>query len=415
MNIWYLNHYAGTKNSPKEGRSYYLSKGLVNAGENCSVITSSFHHLQREAYVEQEEKVVKKDIDGIPFLWLKTPHYKGNGISRIKNMLSYAYACWKNDFVKSGFLEKPDVIIITSVHPFHIFAGIKWAKKYNAKLVFEIRDIWPLSLNLLLGVSKRHPLSIVLSVIERIGYRKADLITSVLPNALEYMEPKGVSSERFLYIPNGFDDSFTWSNTNIHQEELTKIRRRYSRLIMHTGSMGEPNGLEILVKAANACKSNNNVAFVFIGDGSLKTELVTVSNSEHIYFFPSIPKNQIMSALSFADICYCGAKNLPELYKYGVSPNKVFDYMAAKKYVLLGIDSPNNPVELANSGFCFSPTNENTLYGVIQNIVNLKDSELQSAGENGYNYLLREHTFNNLAVKLINKLCELKVKNETYI
>lgn len=404
VHIWYLNHYAGAYESPREGRSYFLSKGVINAGSKCSVIASSFHHLQREEYKEQTESIVSKSVDGIPFLWLKTPHYSGNGLSRVRNMVSYAYSCWKNDFVKSNFLEKPDVIIITSVHPFHVLAGIKWAKKYNAKLVFEVRDLWPLSLNLLLGVSKWHPLSLLLSVIERIGYKNADLVTSVLPNALDYMGPKGVNNDRFVHIPNGFVDDFEWSETNIHQDELLKIRQRYSRIVMHTGSMGKPNGLEMLINAANACKSNANVAFVFIGDGSLKEELILSSSSEHIYFFSPIPKYQVMSALEYSDVCYCGAQDLPQLYKYGISPNKVFDYMAAKKFILLGIDSPNNPVELGEAGYCFSPSDADKLPQIIENIVNMKDSDLLIAGQNGYDFLYREHNFNQLANNLLNKI-----------
>ncbi|MDH5424073.1 MAG: glycosyltransferase family 4 protein [Gammaproteobacteria bacterium] len=409
MKIWYMNHYAGASDRPREGRSYNLARGIINAGSECAVIASSFHHFQRNNLPEQKETVLTKVIDDIPFLWLKTPKYKGNGLSRVLNMLSYAYACWRYDFVKQGLLEKPDVIIVTTVHPFHIVAGIKWAKRYGAKLVFEVRDLWPLSINLLLGVSKWHPLSIVLSVLERMAYKHSDLVTSVLPNALMYMGDKGVTSERFLYMPNGYLEDIDWADSNFHEQILTRIRSAYSRVIMHTGSMGPPNGLDILISAANQFKDNSDVAFVFIGDGILKKELIEMTCSSHIYHLSPIPKDQMQSALSYSDICYCGFQDLPELYKYGISPNKIFDYMMAKKFILLGSDSPNNPVELSGAGFCFKPSQDVGLYSIIKNIINFDNQELYEKGLRGYEYFKKDHDFNKIAADLLTKLTYLEI------
>lgn len=411
MHIWYFNHYAASSVSPKEGRSYFLAKGLQNAGVKCSIVASSFHHLQRKR-LPQTEKIYTQKIDGIPCLWLKSPTYRGNGWQRIKNMVSYSFSCWKYDFVRLGYLDKPDVIIITSAHPFHIIAGIKWAKHYNAKLVFEVRDLWPLSLNLLLNMSKFHPLSITLSILERIGYSKSDLVVSVLPNAFDYMKFKGVEKGRFLYLPNGFSSEFSWKNKVTHGRELNDIRDNYEHIIMHTGSMGEPNGLEILIEAANELKDNKNIAFVLIGEGVLKEKLIANSLSNHIYFFSSISKNQIQMALSYADICYCGAKDIPELYQYGVSPNKIFDYMLARKFIILGVSSPNNPVEMASAGVCVRLLNKKSLKNLIERIVTLDRATLLEKGQNGYDYVIKNHEFDELAKRLILRLNDLSLKGK---
>ncbi|WP_375752259.1 glycosyltransferase family 4 protein [Vibrio sp. HN007] len=404
MHIWYMNHYAGSKSFPKEGRSYFLARGLLKAGATCSVIAASYHHLQKGVHHEQSLGIEKENVEGIPFLWLKTPKYVGNGFSRIKNMLAYSYACWKTNFVSSGFLEKPNVIIVTSVHPFHIFSGYRWAKYFDAKLVFEVRDIWPLSLNLLLGLKKWHPLYLLLAFMEKFGYRNADLVVSVLPNALKHMEPKGVEPERFLYLPNGFISDFPWKKTNKYKKELAVIRSKYSRVIMHTGSMGKPNGLEMLIDAANELAERKDIAFVFIGSGSLKDELVLKSKSPNIFHFDPIDKDEVMSALSYSDICYCGSQDLSELYKFGISPNKVFDYMFAKKMILLGIDSPNNPVEVANAGYCFSPSQHQQLHHIISDIADEAEPVLRSKGLSGYDYLINNHDFDVLAQKLLTRL-----------
>ncbi|MEY8216687.1 MAG: glycosyltransferase family 4 protein [Colwellia sp.] len=400
-----MNHYAQGINHPQEGRSFFLAESINRLKDcKCTVIASSFHHFNRNQQ-EQAPKILTKNIDGVSIIWLKTPEYLGNGLKRIRNMFSYSYQCWVHDFSKLDGIEVPDVIIVSSVHPFHFLSALKWSKIYGAKLVFEVRDLWPLSLNLLLGVSKYHPFSLLLSAIERIAYRKSDLVISVLSNALSYMEPKGVNQENFLYLPNGYSTVTINDTYNEHEEALKKIRNKYKRIVMHTGSMGTPNGLELLVTISNKLKDNDKIAFIFIGNGDKKDELIRASNSPHSYFFPPIPKSQLSSALKYADICYCGSqKYLQDLYCYGVSPNKIFDYMAASKFVLFVVDSIDTPIELAKAGVKFSPSSEDDIHDFLVSSLQLEDSFFSEKGNSGKEYLIENHYFEGLSNKLIEKL-----------
>ncbi|EGG29030.1 Glycosyltransferase [Aequoribacter fuscus] len=405
MVIWYYNHYAGSSRSPKDGRSYYLTKSLKKCGHSPVVISASFHHLHKEkSQIPQRDPVVYDIIDGVPFVWFKTPNYLGNGLKRILNMLTYSFRVWQHDLVEELGLRSPDVIIISSVHPFHFFACLKWSKKYNAKLVFEVRDLWPLSLNLLLGLKKWHPLYILLALIERVGYRYSDLVISPLKNANLYMEAKGLRKNNFLYIPNGYINDFEWSRNSSLDKQLKVIRAKYKRVVMHTGSMGVPNGLELFVTAANEMSSNSSVAFVLIGKGQLEENLKKMSDSEHIYFFDAVPKREVLHLLSYSDACYCGSQNLPELYQYGVSPNKIFDYMLAKKAIVLAIDSPGNTVELSRGGICVKPDSITSMIHALKYICSITDAELQRFGEAGYNFLIKEHDFDKLALRLVERL-----------
>ena len=408
MNIWYVNHYSPGTRNPKEGRAYFLSKGLVENGAECAVIGASFHHLIRESS-QQREQICSRNVDGIPFVWLKTPTYVGNGFGRLKNMFIFALRFFNIDLVAKSILNKPDAIIISSGHPFHFLAGLKWARKFDAKLVFEVRDLWPLSLNLIVGLSRFHPLTIVLALFERLAYIKSDLIVSLLPNAFEHMAAYGVKRDRFINIPNGYSVSVPASNQCNIDESLRRIRKKYSLLIMHTGSMGQPNGLQLLLEVANDFRANSKVGFVFIGGGSCKDELMQASNSPHVFFFDAIPKDQVQQALSYADIGYCGSqKGLGDLYKYGVSPNKIFDYMAAGKFILFVVDSFNTPVDLAGCGVRYSPSD---LEGIKMFICSAVQNEnfLHNAGSRGKVYLQKNHEYTLLTKKLLNKLGELEL------
>lgn len=405
MVIWYYNHYSGSSTSPKDGRSYYLSKSISECGHYPVVIAASYHHLQKDKGLKAHKDIIEsKNIDGVPFVWFKTPIYAGNGLGRIINMFIYAIRVWRYNLVVELGLKSPDVIIISSVHPFHLFSCLKWSKRYNAKLVFEVRDLWPLSLNLLLGLKKWHPLHWLLSLIERTGYKKSDLVVSPLKNANIYMENKGLSKDKFLYIPNGFMSDFQWSDGSCLDKQLQIVRSKYKRVVMHTGSMGTPNGLELFVAAANEMSRIDSVAFVLIGKGELEKKLKNMADSEHIYFFDAVPKSEVLHLLSYSDACFCGSQNLPELYQYGVSPNKIFDYMLAKKTIILAVDSPDNPVELSGGGFCVKPNSIGSLLHVLKSIDLLEDAKLKSMGEAGYKFLIKEHDFDKLALKLIEKL-----------
>ena len=162
MNVWYCHHYAGSRLEANYGRPYFLAKALIEQGHRCRVISASFHHLMRSP-VDQRNNVVSEKVNSVNFTWLKASRYVGNGAGRFKNMFMFAFRLRFENLVDDHEIEKPDVIIISSTHPFHIFAGAYWAKKHHAKLIFEVRDLWPLSLIQILGISEYHPLSIILN------------------------------------------------------------------------------------------------------------------------------------------------------------------------------------------------------------------------------------------------------------
>ena len=408
MNIWYWNHYSGSIEEPRSGRTYFLSKSLENLGHNVAVFSGSYHHLMKNKnYHLVENSIERKEVDGIDFFWLKLPKYKGNGFSRIRNMLAYARHLWKNDFVKEYDLSEPDVIIVSSAHPFHLFSGFRWSRKYKAKLIFEVRDLWPLSLNLILNVPKFHPLSLLLSIIERVGYKHSDLVVSLLSNSLEYMKKRGLKEEKFLYLPNGLDRSFGASKVTILEKELLQIREKYQKVVMHTGSMGIPNGLEALIAASNFFAHNNDIAFVFIGKGELKEILKEKVCSLNVYFFDPIPKEEIQAALKYCDICYCGAQYIPDLYKYGISPNKLFDYMLAGKTIILNIKSPGNPVEMARCGFIFDTDSDSKFIEEFKKVVFTDRKVLNKIGKKGVDYVLKNHDFGILAQILERRILEI--------
>ena len=400
MNIWYVHPYLGVPDNAEYGRGYLLGSALAKLDVQLRVITSSFHHLIQSDY-DQQELVFSKKISDVHFSWIKTPKYKNNGLKRIINMFTFGWRFRWVDLVKDHSHEKPDVIIITSTHPFHIFGGIYYSKKYNAKLICEIRDLWPLSLNEILGVSTFHPFSILLAWIEKKMYVNANKIVSLLPNTKDYMIQKGMDKEKFHYIPNGTSLIESKKQLSKYKDFLFKLKKQHAFILMYTGAIGIPNDMEPIVDAAAILQNKglSNISFVIIGEGGTKQVLkdkVEDESINNIHFLDAIPRNEIQDTLSYSDLLFIGGKNL-DLYKFGVSPNKMFEYMLAAKPIMMTISSPNNPLEQSNAGICLGNNDPNTIADEIIKYSKLSHKKLEEIGRRGEAYVKKHHLYDVLA------------------
>ncbi|WP_081961994.1 glycosyltransferase family 4 protein [Colwellia psychrerythraea] len=398
MNILYYNHYSGSVNFAREWRSYYLSKGFLSWGHEVSVVCASTHHMHREI-VEQNESFINKNVDGVNFSWIKVPSYAGNGLSRIKSMLTFGAKVLFSDPISTLGLSQPDLIIASSVHPFHLLGALRWARKYKVPVFFEVRDPWPLSLNLLLGLSKWHPFSLLLQLFQYIGHKYTDKTISLAINLEPYMREHGLDEGKFLYVCNGIDKTQERASNSALDEKLTRLRDKYKRIIIYTGSHGVPNALEYVIDAFNSIDVSS-IALVLVGDGKEKKNLIKRNCNSNCYFFPPVNKDEIQRVLSFADICIISWQDI-SMYKYGVSPNKVFDYMWAKKPIIQALNSPQNQVELANCGVNVKPGDTFEIKEAILDLSNRTDDELTHLGEKGYDFLMENYEFKDLAKKIL--------------
>ncbi len=149
--IWIINQYAGSAFHGMEGRHYYLAKEFINAGYEVLIISGSYSHLYKNLPTVKEA-FTKEIIDGISYCWISIPPYeKSVSIGRFKNMMAFAWNLRK--FPCTDY-PKPDAIIVSSPSLFPIVTARKWATRFQVKLLFEIRDIWPLSLQELSGLKK---------------------------------------------------------------------------------------------------------------------------------------------------------------------------------------------------------------------------------------------------------------------
>lgn len=404
MNIWYIHPYAGGPGVGRYWRPFYLCKAWLQQGHSAIVITSSFHHLM-DTHTEN-----KASVNGVPYYYVGTTRYKSNGFGRLFSMLLFAMRLLFKGIVIARE-NKPDLIIYSSAHPFGYLSAWLLSKIYKCTIYFEVRDIWPLSLVEVAKVSRFHPLVLVIGCIERFAYRTASIIISLLPGARNHMISKGMLANKFLYIPNGFSKELVRTTAGQKGEEILDDVRRYQSegyfLYVYAGALGEPNAMHQFLDCLPYLNAtiNERCKFIIIGKGEQAESLMQRCTEEgytNVVFYGQIGKSIVLDVLEYMDAAFFVMHSLP-IYKYGVSLNKLFDYMSSALPVIAAFEAFNDPVTDANCGIRIMPNNPQQLAMAFEALFSMSEDELSVLGNNGSSYISQEHEYSNLARKIISQ------------
>jgi glycosyltransferase involved in cell wall biosynthesis len=390
-----------------EYRPYYLAKEWVRQGHKVTIVAASFSHVRTKPPLVND-RITHEEIDGIHYLWLKTPGYYGNGVRRALNIFSFVGQLITNQTILLGHIL-PDVIIASSTYPLDMVPAYRMAKKVQARLVFEVHDLWPLSLIELADMSPRHPFIMLLQWAEDFAYRRADRVVSILPKAKNYMQKHGMTAEKFVHIPNGIDIT-EWRGEQPqlpkeHSQVIDELKQSGRFIIGYAGAHGLANSLDTLINAASGLQ-DQPVAFVLVGQGSEKEKLQEVVQQRgilNVVFLPTIQKSSIPSLLASMDALYIGLKKEP-LFRFGVSPNKLLDYMMAAKPVIYAIDAGNDLVVESGCGISVESENPEAVSQAVMELLRMPAADLEAMGQRGWDYVMAYHDYKVLAQEFLDIL-----------
>lgn len=400
MNILLINHYAGSPEYGMEFRPYYMAKEWIRRGHQVLIVGGSYSHLRKQQPQQKAES-----IEGVAYRWIKLNQYKGNGIGRIASMglfITKLGASFKKYL--GGFV--PDIVIASSTYPLDIYPAKRIAKHYGAKLIYEVHDLWPLSPIELGGYSPSHPFIRVMQKGEDDCYRNVDAVVCMLPKAEEHMRAHGLAEGKFHYVPNGIvlED---WQNTpphlpSQHEQLLQSLKQERKFIVGFAGAHGIANSLYAAIDAVAPLESQD-VVFVLTGTGPEKEKLIAYAKErqvKNVYFLPPISKQTIPTLLNQMDVLYIGLQR-ESLFRFGISPNKLFDYMMAGKPVVQAIDAGNNIVAEAQCGLYAESDNREEIGQAIIQLKGMTPSERERLGRNGKAYVLAHHTYGVLAERFL--------------
>ena len=397
--IWIINQYSSTPETGVGGRHYYFAKSLAQLGYEVYLVGAAFTHLLREPPVLENNFKVEPIADNFNFVWVKMPTYaEAHSKKRIANWFSFA---WKITKLKN-ILPKPDVILYSSPSLVGYLGAEKLARDLSVPLAFEVRDIWPLTLCELGGYSENHPFIRLLQWIEDRAYKNSDFVLSNLKNSYEHMQSRGMKPEKFAWVPNGFLKEEVESAQPLEQSTLNQLPKD-KFIVGYAGTLGIANALDSFIRAANELKGYSEIAFVLVGNGKLKQRLQQQVNElglTNVYFVDAIPKRQVQSLLKVFNVCYIGLTKDP-LFRFGVSPNKLFDYLYAGKPILYAIDSGRyTPVTDSQSGIQIEPENVEHIVDGVLKLYNMSPEERAVMGSNGHQEAVQSYEYGSLTKKL---------------
>lgn len=402
MNIWLINHYAVPPKYYPLARPANFAKYLMAMGHTVTIFAASSVHNSTMNLITDGRKWREETVDGVHYVYIKCCDYQGSGLKRIYNICEFA---WKLPGVCKHF-SKPDAIVATSMPPTSCAMGVHLGRKWGCKTVAEIADLWPESI-VAYGIADPHnPAVLALRRLEKWIYKKADAVVFTGENCYGYIIEQGWDKEiprsKVHYINNGVDlEQFDYNKEHFRVEDIDLDDPELFKVV-YTGSIRRVNNLGLLLDAAK-CVKDPRVKILLWGDGDEREALekrVRDEKISNVVFKGKVEKKYIPSIVSRADLNFAHNEPSP-LFRFGISFNKLFDYLAAGKPILSDFSCPYNPSVQNGAGIGIDePSAENVAHG-IETLAGLPQEELARMGANARRAAETAFDFRILTQKLM--------------
>ena len=319
----------------------------------------------------------------------------------MRNVLSFLSQLWTQAPALVA-TQRPDVVISSSTYPLDTWVARRIAQLAGARLVHEVHDLWPLSPVELSGMSPWHPFALICQSAEDAAYRHSDAVVSMLPKVHAHMARRGLDLRKLSIVPNGVSPE-EWSvppeplRPDVAQV-LDAARSAGAVIVGYAGSMGRPNALDVLLDAARLL-ADRPLRFVLVGDGHERERLaarIGAQGLSQVALLAPIPKAQVPAFLAGIDIAYLGWQRQP-LYRFGIAPNKLMDYMMAARPVLHSVEAGNDPVAESGCGLTVAPEAPEEVARGLRQLAAMSPLERRQFGERGRAYVLKHHAYPVLA------------------
>jgi glycosyltransferase involved in cell wall biosynthesis len=378
-------------------RHHELAHYLVQRGHTVTIIASPINYLSGHT-ANKKMRWVERQSGGEGIDILRVYTYPALHRSFFHRLISF-FSFMISSFIVGLGVRHVDLVWGTSPPLFQVITAWLLARLKRVPFIFEVRDLWP-AFAIEVGVL-HNPLLIHLSLwLERFLYSHADRVMVNSPGYVQHVQARG--AKQVDLIPNGVDAAmFTPSSRGTGFRAQHHLDGKF--VIMYAGAHGMSNDLQLVLKAADLLRAREDLRFVLVGDGKEKPALQAMANQmnlPNLLFIEPQPKNAMAEVMAAADACIAILKPL-EMYKT-TYPNKVFDYMAAGRPVILAIDGViRQVVEDAGCGLAVQPGSAEAMVQAIEKLAQDPQKSTQM-GMAGRIYVEKNFNRTDLAERLVN-------------
>ena len=373
--LWLINQFANTPELPGHTRQFEVAAGLVSKGWQVEMFASDFNLTQRQYRRLRFPRLWSTERPaGIRWTWLWVSPYRHNNWKRQLNMLSFCLHLLLRlgPAAALGRLtgRAPDVMLVSSPQLPAAFTCLWIARLMGIPFVLEVRDLWPLVLIDQGGKSANSAMVRLLAWMERQLYRHASTVVVLAKGAEPFVRDRG--ARQTAWLPNGPDlDLFT-------PRPLPPTRSVFT--VLYAGAHGDANALENVIAAARWLEQQHTTLRIrFVGDGPEKQALMHLAaDLQSVSFEAPVPKAQIPDLMAEADAILLSLRDVP-LFRYGVSPNKLYDAYAIGRPVITTVaGSINSEVETHRLGVTAEPGDPNALADAILRLAQTPRAEREA-------------------------------------
>jgi glycosyltransferase involved in cell wall biosynthesis len=387
-------------------RLYPMVRQLVNEGHEVAVATGMPNYPRGVVFPEyQGKRTIREEKDGYTIFRQScyTAPRNQSKVSQLRNYLSFIPAALRAGF-RAGAV---DIIFVTSPPLFSAVPAILLAKFRRAKLVLDIRDLWPDELITYGGFRESSVPVRVIRAIERWAYRNADCVAATTTAITDAIVKRGVSREKTLLLPNGAD--LELFGPLPRENKIAKeydFRDRF--VVMYSGLFGIKHSLEVLLEAASILRDRKDIVFFLLGNGARKDALIKQAQGlglENVIFGDERIVSDVPSLIARADVCFAAVR--PEPYPKKVISVKVFEYLACEKPVVGALSGESARIlDESGGGIVVAPGDAHATADAILSLYN--DPERRTAmGRTGRIYVDQHYSRSVWAMRLERRLKEI--------
>ena len=402
MKLLILTQYYPPEIGAPQNRLHELAIRLKKKGVQVEVLTALPNYPKMEVFEGYRNRQKREEtIEGITVhrSWI----YVSPSKSIIARLLNYFSFVWSS-YWRGRRLQSFDYLMVESPPLFLGYSAMALSKKLNAKLIFNVSDLWPESAEKLGLVTNKGLLKMAYKL-EKKCYKASALITGQTQGIVNDIKQR-FPEKKVSWLPNGVDISF-YDPDKIPDSDFRKVNgfKEEDVIFFYGGILGHAQGLEIIIEAAKGLE-NTNAQFVIQGAGPEKENLIVLHKKyalKNIHFFEPVAKTEMPGILKSVDIAIVPLKKL-DLFK-GAIPSKIFEALAMKKPLLLGVDGEARKhfIENAKAGLFYTPEDVDNLKKQVLYFLE-NPNETKNMGERARNYVADVFDRNKIAEGLYDEL-----------